>query len=137
MQLWSDCDLVVPWNNPHKDIARKLAVQPDLLLVGEITDALTADDGQAVIIASVMVGYDGHRGWINYLAVAPDQRRNGYGRAMMIEAERRLRDLGCPKINLQVRVTNRSVITFYETLGFAVDEVANLGKRLIDDSHSS
>jgi ribosomal protein S18 acetylase RimI-like enzyme len=94
VQLWTDCGLVVPWNNPHLDIQRKLDVQPELFLIACLADK---------IIASVMAGYDGHRGWINYLAVHPDHQRTGVGRRMMDEAESRLLAAGCPKINLQVR----------------------------------
>lgn len=84
-----------------------------------------------------MVGYEGHRGWINYLAVDPDHQRLGYGRALMAEAERLLRAEGCPKINLQIRATNQGVIEFYRRLGYAVDEVVSMGKRLEhDDGHS-
>jgi len=80
-----------------------------------------------------MAGYEGHRGWLNYLAVAPEHRRGGFGKMMVDEAERRLRALGCPKINLQVRTTNREAIAFYERLGFAVDDVMSMGKRLVRD----
>ena len=90
IQLWRDCHLVVPWNDPHKDIQRKLKVQSDLFLVGLVETRL---------VAAVIAGYDGHRGWINYLAVAPDLRRNGIGRCMVEQVESRLRVLGCPKIN--------------------------------------
>ena len=123
--MWQRCGLVVPWNDPHRDIRRKLAVQPDLLLVGEIDGAVGA---------TAMVGYDGHRGWINYLAVLPEYRGYGYGRAMVAHAEGRLKHLGCPKINLQVRSTNFAVQSFYEHLGYVVDPVVNMGKRLIDDT---
>jgi ribosomal protein S18 acetylase RimI-like enzyme len=82
------------------------------------------------IIASVMGGYEGHRGWINYMAVDPDQRRKGYGRRIMAEVERRIRAKGCPKINLQVRESNHAVIKFYQSLGYADDAVIGLGKRL-------
>src|SRR5262249_39075854 len=92
--LWERCGLTRPWNDPHKDIRRKLQVRPDLFLVGVL-------DG--VIVATVMAGYEGHRGSINYLAVAPEHQRKGLGRALMAEAERLLRQSGCPKINLQVR----------------------------------
>src|SRR5271166_1307905 len=101
VSLWQQCDLVRAWNNPHKDIHRKLRVRPDLFLVGLL-------EGQ--IVASVMAGYEGRRGWLNYLAVAPEHRNHGYGRTMVMEAERMLREAGCPKINLQVRVSNQSVI---------------------------
>lgn len=124
VQLWTDCGLVVPWNSPQRDIQRKLKVQPEMFLVGCL-------DGQ--IIATVMAGYDGHRGWINYLAVDPKHQRGGIGRRMMVEAEIRLRAAGCPKINLQVRSTNAKVIEFYRRIGFKLDDVASLGKRLESD----
>ena len=122
--LWHRCDLVRPWNDPYKDIERKLAVRPDLFLVGLI---------EGTIVAAVMAGYEGHRGWINYLAVDPDHQRRGFGRAILDAAEVRLRACGCPKINLQVRASNADVIAFYRRLGFAVDEVVSLGKRLEHD----
>ncbi len=103
--LWERCNLLRPWNDSKKDIRRKLNMQPDLFLVGIL-------EGQ--IVATVMAGYEGHRGWINYLAVAPEHQRKGLGRCMMEAAERRLRELGCPKINLQVRTSNRGAIAFYE-----------------------
>jgi ribosomal protein S18 acetylase RimI-like enzyme len=81
-----------------------------------------------------MVGYEGHRGWINYLAVSPDHQRKGYGRLLMDEAERLLRKEGCPKINLQVRTTNAAVLAFYKALGYGQDEVVSLGKRLENDT---
>jgi ribosomal protein S18 acetylase RimI-like enzyme len=119
--LWQDCGLVVSWNDPRQDIARKLAVQPDLFWIAESGDRL---------VGTIMVGYEGHRGWINYLAVAPDHQRLSIGRRMMQRAEDELRKLGCPKINLQVRTSNQQVITFYQRLGFKVDDVMSLGKRL-------
>jgi ribosomal protein S18 acetylase RimI-like enzyme len=122
--LWDRCDLLRPWNDPHKDIQRKLQVRPDLFLVGVV-------DGQ--IVATVMAGHDGHRGGINYLAVAPDHQRRGLGRRLMAEAERLLREAGCPKINLLVRTTNRAVIEFYQRIGYALDDVVQLGKRLEHD----
>lgn len=124
IRLWQDCDLLRAYNDPHRDIERKLAFQPELFLVG-----LLAGE----IVAGVMAGYEGHRGWLNYLAVAPDHRRRGFGRQLVAEAERRLQKLGCPKINLQVRHTNVQAMEFYRRLGFAVDEVASMGKRLCDD----
>jgi ribosomal protein S18 acetylase RimI-like enzyme len=122
--LWERCGLVRPWNDPHKDIQRKLAVRPDLFLVGVL---------QGEVVASAMAGYEGHRGWISYLAVSPEHQRTGLGRAIMDEAERLLRETGCPKINLQVRSTNLQVIEFYRSLGFLVEDVVNLGKRLEHD----
>ncbi|MBI5117154.1 GNAT family acetyltransferase [Candidatus Poribacteria bacterium] len=124
IQLWAVCGLVVPWNNPHRDIQRKLKVQADMFLVGCL-------DGK--VIASVMAGYDGHRGWINYLAVHPHHQRAGIAKHMMDEAEGRLRAVGCPKINLQVRSTNAAVIEFYKRIGFKTDDVVSLGKRLEPD----
>lgn len=119
--LWHRCGLVVPKNDPGRDIALKMDWQPELFFVGE-------DDGR--ITGTVMAGYEGHRGWINYLAVDPDAQRLGLGRGLMSAAEDALRALGCPKINLQVRSTNEEVIAFYRRLGYAVDEVSSLGKRL-------
>lgn len=126
--LWRVCNLIVPWNDPYADIRRKLQAQPELFLVGTL-------DGQ--LVSTVMAGYEGHRGWINYLAVAPDRQRQGIGRRMMQAAEARLRALGCPKINLQVRSSNLGVIAFYRKIGFSVDDVVSLGKRLVDDRHEA
>ena len=122
--LWSICELTRPWNNPHRDIDRKLARDGDNLLVLE-------EDNQ--LIGSVMVGYEGHRGWVNYLAVHPDHRRQGLGRLLMDEAERRLRDLGCAKVNLQVRASNETAREFYRQIGYTVDEAVSFGKRLEHD----
>jgi ribosomal protein S18 acetylase RimI-like enzyme len=122
--LWRRCGLVVPHNDPVADIQRKLAVAPELFLVGIV-------DGRPA--ATIMAGYEGHRGWINYLAVDPDLQRHGHGREIMEHAERLLRDLGCPKINLQIRGTNRDVIEFYQRLGFKIDDVLSMGKRLVVD----
>ena len=124
VQIWTDCGLVVPWNNPHQDIQRKLDVQPELFLVGCLANK---------IIATVMAGYDGHRGWINYLAVHPDHQHIGIGRRMMEEAEIQLQAAGCPKINLQVRRTNTKVIEFYKKIGYTLDDVVSFGKRLKAD----
>lgn len=126
--LWHACGLVVPQNNPRRDIERKLRVNPEWFLIGEV-------DGK--IVASCMAGYEGHRGWINYLAVHPDCRRRGLARRIMAEAERLLREAGCPKINLQVRSTNSGVIEFYRALGFRVDDVVSMGKRLEPDEPCS
>ena len=81
-----------------------------------------------------MIGYEGHRGWINYLAVAPIEQRKGLAREIMAEAERLLREAGCPKINLQIRATNTAVIAFYESIGFATNSAISMGKRLEEDS---
>jgi GNAT superfamily N-acetyltransferase/predicted enzyme related to lactoylglutathione lyase len=122
--LWNACELTRPWNDPHRDIARKLRVAPELFLVGRVDERL---------VASVMVGYEGHRGWLNYLAVDPAFRRQGLGRALVAVAEERLRALGCPKVNLQVRAGHDDVIDFYRRMGYAADDVVCLGKRLEPD----
>lgn len=119
--LWHACGLTRPSNDPHCDIALKLALQPDLLLVAE---------REGCIVGSVMAGYEGHRGWINYLAVDPGSRHRGLGRSLMRQAEEKLRALGCPKINLQVRKGNADVLAFYEAIGFTEDAVVSMGKRL-------
>jgi ribosomal protein S18 acetylase RimI-like enzyme len=124
VELWQKCELVRPVNDPARDIRRKLSVNPELFLLGTI-------DGK--VIASVMAGYEGHRGWINYLAVHPEHRLKGYGRQILAEAEKQLRVLGCPKINLQVRTANRTVLEFYQRIGYHLDEVISLGKRLEHD----
>lgn len=124
ISLWERCGLTRPWNDPRKDIARKLAVQRELFLVGTI-------DGR--IVAAVMGGYEGHRGWVNYLAVDPVLRLRGLGRAMMTAIEARLAALGCPKINLQVRVGNNEGAAFYQHIGYAQDAVLSFGRRLIGD----
>ena len=122
--LWRACELTRPWNDPRKDIRRKQAEHPELFLVG-------LRDGK--LMATVMAGYEGHRGWINYLAVHPEHRRRNHGRQMMAAAEKLLRGLGCPKINLMVRTSNRSAVEFYQRLGYAMDDVVSLGKRLEHD----
>jgi ribosomal protein S18 acetylase RimI-like enzyme len=122
--LWRACGLVRPWNDPHKDIARKRTEQPELFLVG-----LHGDE----VVASAMVGFDGHRGWVYYLAVAPDHQRLRLGQALMARAEQLLVERGCPKINLLVRSSNAGVIAFYKKLGYAPDDALALGKRLIPD----
>jgi ribosomal protein S18 acetylase RimI-like enzyme len=126
--LWGRSGLTRPWNDPHKDIARKLAVRPDWFLVAELDGA---------VVGTVMVGYEGHRGWISYLGVDPAYQRRGIGRALMAEAERLLRSEGCPKINLQVRTGNSEAIEFYRQVGFAMDDVVSMGRRLEQDGPGS
>ncbi|MBT3696393.1 MAG: GNAT family acetyltransferase [Gammaproteobacteria bacterium] len=121
LALWRACNLTIAANDPRKDIERKLAVSPEQFLLGEF---------EGKVVASVMTGYEGHRGWINYLAVAPSHRRKSYGRLMMAAAEQLLDELGCPKINLQVRSANASVVAFYASLGYVIDDVVSMGKRL-------
>jgi len=124
IELWQRCELTRPWNDPHKDILRKLTTQPELFLVGEL---------EGRIIATIMAGFDGHRGWVNYLAVAPEHRAKGYGRLLMRHVEERLTAMGCPKLNVQIRATNQDVKEFYRKIGYATDEAISLGKRLIPD----
>lgn len=124
IELWRACDLLRPQNDPRKDIARKLRVNPDWFLVAE-------DEGH--LVGAVMAGYEGHRGWINYLAVEPSRRRAGIGRALLVEAERLLCAAGCPKINLQVRPENKAAIEFYRRVGFSVEGAISMGKRLVGD----
>ncbi|PUE07672.1 GNAT family acetyltransferase [Limnohabitans sp. T6-20] len=122
--LWQACDLTRPWNDPHKDIARKLQVHPELFLVGEV---------QGHLMASAMFGYEGHRGWVNYLAVSPGHQKQGHAKALMQQGEALLLARGCPKINLQVRASNAAVLAFYQSLGYQDDQVVSMGKRLIPD----
>ncbi|QQE12413.1 GNAT family acetyltransferase [Planctomycetota bacterium] len=119
--LWNECGLVVPWNDPAEDIERKLKVGRELFLVGMMEDHL---------MATVMGGYDGHRGWLYYLAVHPKYQGQGYGQKIIEGIEQRLMERGCIKINLQVRRKNEKVIGFYQSLGYVEDEVVSLGKRL-------
>jgi ribosomal protein S18 acetylase RimI-like enzyme len=121
ISLWHRCGLVVPHNDPHRDIQLKVKFQPELFLVGVI-------DSQ--VIASIMAGYEGHRGWLNYLAVSPEYQRRGIGRQLVEAATIRLEALGCPKINLQIRTSNAAVIEFYQRIGFTVDDTVSMGKRL-------
>ena len=124
IRLWEDCQLTRPWNDPHRDIERKRTTQPDLFLVG---------DESGAVVATAMVGYDGHRGWVYYLAVDPAHRGAGHSRALMAEAERLLVERGCPKLMLMVRSSNTAVVDLYEHLGYAREDTVVMGKRLIPD----
>ena len=119
--LWERCGLLQPSEDPREIVRRKASWQPELFLVGE-------ENG--LVIATVMAGYEGNRGWVSKLAVEPECQRKGLGRSIMQEAERRLSAVGCPKINLQVRVGNEKVIGFYEGLGFVTEPRVSMGKRL-------
>lgn len=120
--LWREVFPSSPsWNHPETDIQRKLAIQRELFLV-----AMTDSE----LVGTAMAGYDGHRGWVYYVAVSPRHRRQGIGTALMGEVEQRLVDMGCPKLNLQVRATNQEVVAFYRTLGYEVEERISMGKRL-------
>ncbi len=122
--LWRQCGLVVPWNDPAKDINRKLGIQRQMFLVGSLHSRL---------VATVMAGYEGHRGRVNYLAVTAEYRNRGFARRLLNEAEKLLTDMGCPKINLQVRSSNVDVVEFYKRVGYSVDDVVSMGKRLEAD----
>ena len=119
--LWRRCDLTTAPNDPRCDIQRKRQAQPELFLVGVCDGAL---------VATVMAGYDGQRGWIQYLAVLPELQRHGIGRRMMSVAEAALERAGCQKVNLQVRRANANAVGFYERIGFAVEDRISMGKRI-------
>ena len=124
IHLWEICGLTRPWNNPEPDIFRKLVQQDDLFLVAIKDEQL---------IAVLMGGYDGHRGWMNYLAVHPQHQRLGIATALVQQLEKRLIARGCPKLQLLVRQDNLDVQTFYEELGYEEVDVVCMGKRLIQD----
>ena len=123
--LWQRAGLTRPWNDPARDIARKMTVAPELFLVGCVAGTL---------VASAMGGYDGHRGWVNYLAVDESCRGRGYARRIMDHLEEMLRARGCPKLNLQVRAENGAAVAFYEAAGYAREDMVSMGKRLIADA---
>jgi ribosomal protein S18 acetylase RimI-like enzyme len=125
VKLWEQCGLVRTTNDPWKDITRKQKVRGDLFLLGL---------SEGAIVATVMAGYDGHRGWLNYVAVSPAHRKKGYGSQIVREAERLLLAEGCPKVNLQVRVRNEEAIKFYTAIGYSQDVVLSFGKRLEHDN---
>ena len=124
VRLWHDCGLVVPWNDPAKDVERKRACQRELFLVAEV---------RGRIVGSIMAGYDGHRGSVNYLAVHPDCRTSGLGRRLIERIEATLTAIGCAKINVLVRRTNPAATGFYRALDYAEDDSVVYGKRLIPD----
>ncbi len=121
IRLWERCNLLFPGNDPDYDITLKMNFQPQLFFVG-----LSGDS----VIASLMAGFDGHRGWLNYLGVDPDFRGNGYARAIVAHAIEKLRAMGCPKVNLQVRNSNLGVIEFYKKSGFNIHDVTCMQKKL-------
>jgi ribosomal protein S18 acetylase RimI-like enzyme len=124
IRLWKRCNLIRPSNDPQKDILRKCRVNPELFLVGTLENK---------VVATVMGGYEGHRGWANYLAVDPQHQKRGFGKKIMTSLEEMLIAKGCPKINLQVRRDNQNALNFYSKIGFKDDDVISLGKRLIYD----
>ena len=109
------------WNVPERDIERKLAVQRELFFVAVV-------DGQ--VVGTAMGGYDGHRGWVYYLAVSPHFRNRGIGTALVKRVEGALTQQGCPKVNLQVRASNDAVVDFYRKLGYEIEARLSMGKRL-------
>ena len=120
VQLWHDCGLTRPWNDPHADLSRALGT-------GNST-VLAALDASGRLQGTVVVGHDGHRGWVYYLAVDPAARRQGLGRALMAAAESWVRACGVPKLQLMVRGSNTAVVDFYTRLGYADQECVVLGK---------
>lgn len=139
--LWEEAGLTRAWNDPRADIRRKLTVQPELFLVAidRASDDSAGGDsvvdaaGGGVVVGSVMAGYDGHRGWLYYLAAAASHRGQGIGRRLVGEAERLLEAMGCPKVQLMVRPENGGARGFYEALDYAPFETWATGKRLIVD----
>ncbi|WP_332923785.1 GNAT family acetyltransferase [Candidatus Puniceispirillum sp.] len=124
IRLWQVCDLIRPWNDPQKDIDRKMTDRNGAFWVGRVDDK---------VVASIMIGYDGHRGTINYLAIDPAFKGQGFGRQLMKEAEAFLISIGCPKVSFCVRRDNEPVVQFYDALGYKPDDVFFFGKRLIPD----
>jgi ribosomal protein S18 acetylase RimI-like enzyme len=122
--LWQECGLRRSWNDPQLDIARKQDAEDGLFLVAEIDGA---------VVGTLMAGYDGHRGSMNYVGVLPGHRKLGIGRALVSKAEQLLVERGCPKINLQVRTDNLEAVEFYRRLGYETFDVVDMGKRLITD----
>jgi ribosomal protein S18 acetylase RimI-like enzyme len=122
VELWCEVFPDSPaWNRPETDIQRKLSVQRELFLVATVCTQL---------VGSAMAGYDGHRGWVYYVAVSPRYRRQGIGTALMRSVEERLARLGCPKLNLQVRASNQEVVAFYKRLDYEVEERISMSKHL-------
>ena len=121
--LWEECGLIRPWNDPASD-AR-------LAITGPASAILGVRDG-AMLTGSIMTGFDGHRGWVYYLAVAPDCRQRAHGRALVAAAEGWLRARRAPKIQLMVRADNEAALGFYAAIGYEVQPVTIIGKRLDD-----
>ncbi len=119
--LWQDTGLTRPWNNPDDDLRRAMAGNASTVL-GQVEEDR--------LLATAMVGHDGHRGWVYYLAVAECEQRRGLGRQLMRACEEWARERGVPKIQLMVRSTNHGVIAFYEKIGYADAQVVVLGRRL-------
>jgi ribosomal protein S18 acetylase RimI-like enzyme len=125
IELWHACGLTRPWNDPARDLATSLACQTGDVLVAEVNGR---------IAGTAMVGFDGHRAWVYYLAVDPAEQGRGIGAQLMAEAERRSRAAGAPKLNVMVRGDNAGARGFYERIGYRLDDVVVLGKRLDETS---
>lgn len=126
--LWEACELTRPWNDPASDIEFCIGSENSILLVG-------VAGGESKIVATAMVGHDGHRGWIYYVAVAPEHQEKGGGREIMAYAERWLAQRGVPKAMLMIRETNKKVMGFYERLGYAVEERVVMARWLKKPHH--
>lgn len=122
--LWRACDLVASYNDPKADFQFAKA--------GECSDVLVGRNSAGAICGSVMVGHDGHRGWLYYVASDPTHRGAGFGRQMVAAGEDWLRQRGVAKVQLLVRETNTKVISFYEHLGFEVAPRTVMAKWLIE-----
>ena len=134
INLWHICNLLRPWNNPRQDIARKLHEDASLFFVAaQDARAVGSRTVNSCIVGSCMAGYDGHRGWIYYLAVHPEYQKQGIAKRLMDHAEEALQRQGCPKVELMVRSTNVQVVDFYEAIGYTQEPVTVLSKRLTDD----
>jgi ribosomal protein S18 acetylase RimI-like enzyme len=121
--LWAEAGLTRPWNDPTRDFDRAL---------NGTTSAVLGAGGARELAATVMVGHDGHRGWVYYLAVTPEKRRCGLGRLMMQEAEEWLRDRGAVKLQLMVRDGNAEALGFYRRIGYEVAAVTVHARWLVD-----
>ena len=122
IKLWRQVFPAAPaHNDPRADIRAKLDIQPELFFVANVGDK---------IVGSAMSGFDGHRGWVYYVAVHPDFRRQGIGSALMKHVETALGEIGCPKLNLQIRADNAQVQAFYESMGYCIEDRISMGKRL-------
>lgn len=119
--LWHDAGLTRPWNDPMDDLRRAVAGPSSTVLAGHDGDEL---------VATAMVGHDGHRGWVYYVAVRPGRRRRGHGRAIMRACETWLSTRNVPKVQLMVRTENDAVTAFYAALGYGSDDVVVMSKRL-------
>ena len=126
--LWEACELTRPWNDPASDIEFCVGSENSILLVG-------VAGGESKIVATAMVGHDGHRGWVYYVAVAPKHQEKGAGREIMAHAEGWLAQRGVPKAMLMIRETNKKVIGFYERLGYAVEERVVMARWLKKPHH--